>query len=307
MTNSVNIPSVSVIINCYNSEKYLAKTIESILNQTYDDFEVIIVDNCSTDKTKEIIDSYDDKRINYYSTFKNLNLSEARNYALSKVRGNYIAFLDSDDIWIENKLSIQVKFLDDHPEYGGTFSNCYLIDERDKKIGVYKRTFKNSPYTFRELLKDYIVNIQTFIVRTKIIHENNLKFDNTLKLTEDIDLVLRISFYSQLYCQNNFLAKYRIHKNQDSFNFKIDFFDEEKYVIDSIFNDYKIDIKSYFEEFTLYSFNCLVRNINASMDINNNYKIADSRYYKNILKRLFYLIYIPNIFKKIIYKFIHKI
>ena len=95
---------VSVIVNCKNSEKYLKECIDSILNQTYSNFEVIIVNNQSTDNTKNIISAYSDNRIRYYETTKSLPLGAARNFAIEMSAGYFIAFLDSDDIWYKNKL-----------------------------------------------------------------------------------------------------------------------------------------------------------------------------------------------------------
>ena len=95
---------VSVIINCRNSEKYLSQCIDSVLIQTYTNYELIIVDNKSKDKTKTIIKSYNDSRIKYYYLKTKLNLGGARNFALKKSKGKYIAFIDSDDIWLDDKL-----------------------------------------------------------------------------------------------------------------------------------------------------------------------------------------------------------
>lgn len=307
MKNFINDPLVSVIINCFNSEKYLRETISSVLNQSYKHFEVILVDNCSIDTTKEIIFSFNDPRLKYFSTSKNLNLSSARNFALNKATGKYYAFLDSDDLWLENKLKIQVSFLEKNPNYGGLFSSCFLINESSKTIGTYIRKFENSPYTFKDLLKNYIVNFQTFIVRSKILDEKQIKFDDSLKLAEDIDFVLRLSYFSDLYCFEEFLAKYRIHENQDSFNYKTSFFDEEKYVLNKIFIDYSLELKDYFEEFTLYSMNCLIKNMNANQISTGAYTIKNQSNYNLILKKLFFVLHMPKFLKKIVLKILKKI
>ena len=103
------LPKVSIIMNCYNGEKYLRESIESILAQSYSDWELVFFDNNSNDKSKKIFNSFKDKRLKYFFSSKLLTLYNARNKALEKTRGDYISFLDVDDIWNENKLKVQVK------------------------------------------------------------------------------------------------------------------------------------------------------------------------------------------------------
>ena len=90
---------VSIIINCLNGEKYLLKTLQSVLNQKYQNFEVIFVDNCSTDNSAKIFKSIKDKRFKYYKTKKTINLYGARNFAAKRCKGEFVAFLDADDWW----------------------------------------------------------------------------------------------------------------------------------------------------------------------------------------------------------------
>ena len=96
---------ISVIVNCYNGEKFINRCIKSILDQSYQNFEIIFWDNNSNDKTFQIIKKFDDKRIKYFKSKKFTKLYEARNLALKKTRGEYISFLDIDDTWEKDKLS----------------------------------------------------------------------------------------------------------------------------------------------------------------------------------------------------------
>ena len=96
---------VSIIVNCYNGEKYLLKALNSVLKQKYQNFELVFVDNYSTDSSAKLFKSIKDPRFKYYKTQKKINLYEARNYALKKCKGDFIAFLDSDDLWDKNFLS----------------------------------------------------------------------------------------------------------------------------------------------------------------------------------------------------------
>ena len=111
-------PRVSIVMPVYNTkEVYLREAIESVLNQTYYDFEFIIVNNASTEPVKNIIDDYPDKRIKYLELKENFGAAHARNYAISQMKGIYYAAMDSDDICCNTRLEKQVKFLDNNDEY----------------------------------------------------------------------------------------------------------------------------------------------------------------------------------------------
>lgn len=121
---------VSIITPVYNSEKFLRNTIDSVINQTHEKWELILVDDCSTDKSKEIIQEYmkHDKRVKYYKLDENSGAAVARNYALEKSTGRFIAYLDADDLWINDKLEKQIQFMMDN-SYGFTCTNYEVIDE----------------------------------------------------------------------------------------------------------------------------------------------------------------------------------
>ena len=106
-------PLVSVIMNCYNGEKYLTDSLNSLLSQNYRNWELIFWDNISTDNSKKIFESYNDKRFKYYLAPKHEILYKARNLAIKKTSGDYIAFIDTDDIWSKDKLSSQIKLFGD--------------------------------------------------------------------------------------------------------------------------------------------------------------------------------------------------
>ena len=102
---------VSIIMPSYNTAKFISKTIESVLEQTYKNWELLIVDDCSTDNTDEIVSKYDDDRIIYLKNKKNSGAAVSRNKALKNAKGKWIAFLDSDDLWLPEKLERQLKFM----------------------------------------------------------------------------------------------------------------------------------------------------------------------------------------------------
>ena len=149
-------PLVSVITPVYNGENTIGKTIESVINQTFDDFEMIIVDDISTDNTKKIVEDYakKDKRIKYYILPEKGGASAARNMAIAKAKGRYIAFLDGDDLWYPEKLEKQIKFMQDN-DYGFTYTDYEYIDENDNKLNIIRKCPKKMTY-HRMLLGDSV-------------------------------------------------------------------------------------------------------------------------------------------------------
>lgn len=127
---------VSIITPSWNCGRFIAETISSVKQQTYTNWEMIIVDDCSTDDTKKIVESYaDDPRIKYHCLEKNSGAAVARNTALKIAKGKWIAFLDSDDIWLPDKLERQIKFMSEN-NYTFSYHNYSEIDEEGNTLGV---------------------------------------------------------------------------------------------------------------------------------------------------------------------------
>ena len=126
---------VSIVMPTYNCGEYIGKTIQSVLAQTYEDWELLIVDDRSTDNTQKVVDKFatQDSRIRYIELEKNSGAAVARNRGIKEARGNYIAFLDSDDLWKKDKLEKQVRFMQEH-QYAFTFTSYDLIDEAGNKL-----------------------------------------------------------------------------------------------------------------------------------------------------------------------------
>ena len=132
---------ISVIVNCHNGEKFINRCIESILIQTYNNFEIIFLDNMSTDGTEEIIKKISDKRIKYFKTEKFLKLYEARNLAIKKAKGQYIAFLDVDDWWLPEKLEKQIILFQKDNSLKMVYSNFYVVDDKYKKKNIFQKHY----------------------------------------------------------------------------------------------------------------------------------------------------------------------
>ena len=130
------MPLVSIIINCYNGEKFLQECIKSILSQNYKNWEIIFWDNQSKDKSAEIFKSYNDERFKYFYAEKHTSLYKARNLAIRKANGELIAFIDVDDIWEKNKLELQVPLFNDS-KISLVYSNLWLLKNRSKSKEKY--------------------------------------------------------------------------------------------------------------------------------------------------------------------------
>lgn len=163
----MNLELVSVIMPVYNSEKTISRSIESILSQTYSNIELLITDDCSNDKSISIIKKYKlgDNRIRLFSLNTNSGAGVARNNSIKNSKGRYIAFCDSDDVWLENKLEIQIQFLKKSGQ-AFTFSNYYVSDEN----GNIKKSVKAPKIiNLKMLYRNNYVGCLTAIYDTKMI------------------------------------------------------------------------------------------------------------------------------------------
>lgn len=197
---------VSIITPMYNSEKYIVSTIESVLRQTYKNWEMIIVDDCSTDSSSEIAKLYSekDKRIKYIRTEKNSGVSNARNLALKEANGSFIAFLDSDDTWKNEKLKKQIEFMQKN-DYIITFTAYELMDENGNKI--HKEIMVPNSVDYKTLLKGNVLGCLTVIIDRK-----KLGFDIKMSGERHEDYVLWLSILKKgisAYGLNEVLASYR--------------------------------------------------------------------------------------------------
>jgi glycosyltransferase involved in cell wall biosynthesis len=217
-------PKVSVLMNCYNSSRYLAAAIESVYSQSYKNFEIIFVDNHSTDGSAEIAQSYD-QRLKYFRTPHFMKLYEARSYGLQFINGDYLAFLDCDDLWMPGKLEHQIRLLSEKKAdfvYGGfklkfetqTFKS-FLLTRLTLFLNLIRRTLKRSrARSIDSIIKNYDINLQTAIFDFK--KSNGLKFNPRLNLLGDLDFFfqLGISRNFSFYYDKTIVANYRIHENQ---------------------------------------------------------------------------------------------
>ena len=185
-------PLVSIILNCYNSESYLYECIKSILEQTYENWEIIFWDNKSDDKSAEIYKSFNDKRFKYFYSNIHTSLYEARNLAIKKSKGELISFIDADDLWDKNKLELQVKLFHD-PKISLVYSNLWIMKKNLDNKKIFIKTKSPSGFIYEKLLDEYNVGIITVIFRKKIIKDLSKIFDERFSIIGDFDFFLKLS------------------------------------------------------------------------------------------------------------------
>lgn len=206
------LPKITVFMPVYNGEKYLREAIESILSQTFTDFEFLIINDGSTDKSVEIIKSYNDKRIRLIDNQQNLGLAKVCNLGMSLANGEYVARMDCDDISVKTRLAKQTKFMDMHGEVGicGTWI---------KMFGTIN--YKNIYPTTDEKLKARLLFNTCFahpsvIIRKKIFIDNHLKFKKELEPGDDYYLWTEASIATSFACLPKILLYYRMHTDNIS-------------------------------------------------------------------------------------------
>lgn len=222
--NKSNLPLLSIIMNCYNGEKYLKEAIDSVLAQSYTNWELIFWDNQSTDATSKIVKDYDEDRIFYHLAETKEPLSKARNLAIEKAKGDYIAFLDSDDIWFEHKLKSQMELLvaDESSGISYTGFETLLTSESQSAISQAKfySKFKYKSYNSRSIYKDLLKG--NFIIFSTVIIKKNIfdltrGFSEFLEQNEDYEILLKASLLTNAICVSEVLVKYRIHASNNSY------------------------------------------------------------------------------------------
>ncbi len=209
-------PLISIIMNCKNGEKYLKHSLNSITKQSYKNWELIFFDNCSTDKSKEILMDFRKKKknkIKYFKSKKKLKLYHARNEAVKKAKGKYVCFLDTDDLWKKNKLLEQCNFMIKN-NLSILCSNYIIYNMTNKKRYLRKKEKLPSGKITQMLLDDYFIGILTVMIKKNIL-ENN-KFNKKFEIIGDYDLFLKLSQKYSIFSINKPLAVYRFHKENIS-------------------------------------------------------------------------------------------
>lgn len=197
-------------MNCFNGEAYLSESIKSILSQTYENWELIFWDNLSTDKSKEILERFNDKRIKYFKADSFSTLYEARNLAIKKSNGQFISFLDVDDWWVPEKLEAQIKCFENN-EVGLVYSKYFIYNEKSKKKKLVTNQDLPQGYITNDLLQDYTMGIITIIFKKELLKKFNLSFNPRYNIIGDFDFNIKLSKNVRCACVQKSLAFYRVH------------------------------------------------------------------------------------------------
>lgn len=230
----------SVIIPVYKVEKYIAETINSVLNQTYQDFELIIVDDGSPDRSVEICQQFQDPRLQIIRQ-KNQGVCAARNTGIDRATGQYLAFLDGDDLWLPQKLEKHLKHLESSPDVGISFSRSAFIDECGAALGIYqmpKLTEITPPLILR---RNPVGNGSAPVIRREVFEaieymenstgiQRQCYFDPRLAHFEDVECWLRISLLTDWKTEGipEALTLYRVNSKGASSNLNKQIEDLEK-------------------------------------------------------------------------------
>lgn len=255
------MPKISVLMPVYKTpEPYLREAIESILQQTYTDFEFLILDDCPEDNRKDIVLSYHDKRIKYAMNEKNLGISESRNKLIDMAKGEYLAVFDHDDISLPERLEKEVKYLDEHPEIGvlscqiqchpqGNISKQF-IEDRDIKLALITQCAVNHPAA---------------MLRKSVLIDHNIRYRKECTPAEDYALWCSLVPYTQFHNLPEVLFKWRKHQsntsklyNRQMNDIKLRLYSEMKYNYPDLYDEFML--KSFErKQFNLFGFIPLIR------------------------------------------------
>ena len=202
------MPKVSIIINCHNGAKYLSECIDSVFGQSVTDWEIIFWDNKSSDHSASIAKAYGPK-VRYFYGDKKLSLGHARKLAIEEARGEYIAFLDTDDLWLEAHLEEQVAFMEDN-KYLASYAGIQEINANGVVIRDLLPHFSSGPM-LRNILRQFEINVPTMMLHRSLIFDFGFSFNQNIFIVEEFELFVRISVHHEIGVIHKVLAQYRVH------------------------------------------------------------------------------------------------
>lgn len=208
------MPKVSIIMSAYNAKQYMRGAIDSILNQAFRDFEFIIINDGSTDSTRDIILSYKDSRIKFIENSENIGLTKSLNKGLKIAQGEYIARIDTDDTSMPERLMEQVRFLDEHKDIAVVGSWAEVIDDEKGESYILKHSCDSVIIKWAYIFKNQIVHSSAFF-RKNIIEDVGY-YNENYKYAQDFDFWFRVSRKYKITNIPKILTKHRIHSKSVS-------------------------------------------------------------------------------------------
>ena len=293
------MPKISVIMPVYNTKsEYFKEAIQSILLQTYNNFELIIVDDCSDSYIKDIVLQYKDNRIFYYRTERNSGAAAARNLAISKARGEFLAFMDSDDVSLPNRFEEQLKYFQQNPQIGCLGTNIITISDTIKmKFPKHLRGTDIEQYL---LFTGCAFCQSSVMLRREILEKNNIKYNSQYVPAEDYALWLDLVGKTKFAILDKTLLKYRYYPENISNRQK--FLQEKKCAEAQIaalekYCEFKLDNKDLLLSFfykkslplsDLQKLNTTIDELITKMKMNNVFTPAALNIFKRKFKKLYY-------------------
>ncbi len=207
---------ITIILNCYNGEKYLNEALRSVLSQSYKNWELIFWDNKSTDRSKKIFKSFKDKRLKYFYSNTHTPLYEAKNLAIKKSKGSYLTFIDVDDLWEKNKLKEQIKLFSDE-RVGVVYGNMWIRNEINKRSKIYWKAELPGGMIYNKIIQNYCIGIISTMIRKNILNKRKNVFNVKYNHIGDFDLLIKLSRKYKFGAIQSPVATYRIHGKNLSF------------------------------------------------------------------------------------------
>lgn len=207
----LNNPKITVLMPVYNCEQYVGDAVQSILNQTYTDFEFLIIDDASTDTTVSVIKQFNDNRIKLIEKPKNTGYTNSLNYGISIAKGDYIARMDGDDMSLPTRFNEQYNFMEANKDIAVCGTYYSIIGTND----IVEKPIEDAEIKIRLLYKNALGHPTTFL-RTSVLINNDLKYDPNIESAEDYGLWVAILAYGKLHNLPKVLLDYRVHQSQVS-------------------------------------------------------------------------------------------
>jgi len=240
------MPKVSVLMNCFNGAQFLKEAIDSVYAQTYLDWEIVFIDNCSIDNSLDIVNSYNSK-IKVIQTKENIPLGAARNFGIKQCSGEYIAFLDVDDIWLPNAIEVLLTMIESD-NYALAYARHLNIDMDNNIIGKMAPV-KKKGMIFGMLLEQFDIPIVASMVSKKHLLESSLVFDDNIHASEEYCLFMQLAARYPFIASNEFVTKYRIHNNALTGKTVSKWATERRYTLNKILQDKPELEEKYLKEF----------------------------------------------------------
>lgn len=245
------MPKISVIVTTFNREYLLEKTITSILNQTFKDIELILVDNYSNYNFYDLVTKINDSRIIPFQNHNNGIIAVNRNFGIKKAKGEFIAFCDDDDLWHPEKLEIQLNNFQINPNLLLSSTDRTVIDSQDNELDIRYKIWRPFKDDYKNLLISNHIFLSSVMIKKCDLNIDDLfSIDKELMTVEDYDLWLRLTYNSETIFLNQRLVYYRVHSTNSSVKYSIG----AKKNINIFINLFKSKKQVFFNKFLAYFF-----------------------------------------------------